>query len=135
MKAIFWNIRSLNMPGRMLGLESLIREYRVDFVGIQETKKEDFAPAFLKILSCPVSFIWEFLPAKKTTGGILLGVREDTVSISNVCSLKYSISCMVLEKKTNLSWLVNQKMADYFNDWINKWGLKEIDPVNRRFMW
>jgi exonuclease III len=39
MKGIFWNIRGLNMPGRKLSLEALIRDHRVDFVGVQETKK------------------------------------------------------------------------------------------------
>jgi hypothetical protein len=26
-------------------------------------------------------------------------------------------------------------MADYFNDWVNKWELIKINPGNRRFMW
>jgi hypothetical protein len=28
---------------------------------------------------------------------------------------------------------IHQKLADCFNDWVNKWGLIELDPVNRRF--
>jgi hypothetical protein len=185
MKGIFWNIRGLNMPRRKLSPESLIREHRVDFVGIHETKKEEFAPGFLKNLSCPASFVWEFLPARKTARGILLGVREDTFSVSNVSMMNYSVSCMLLDKKTSMSWRlvvvygspydegkpefidelhlvlskwqgpttiggdfnlcrfstdksngrVNQKLADCFNDWITKWGLMEIDPVNRKFTW
>jgi hypothetical protein len=45
------------MPGRKLSLEALIRDHRVDFVGVQETKKEEFSPAFLKNLTCPSIFV------------------------------------------------------------------------------
>jgi exonuclease III len=58
MKGIIWNIRGLNQPGSKLCLEQLIRDHRLDFVGVQETKKEDFSPVFLKNLSCPVNFSW-----------------------------------------------------------------------------
>jgi hypothetical protein len=34
---------------------------------------EDFSVVFLKFLSCPVEFKWEFLPARGTAGGILVG--------------------------------------------------------------
>jgi hypothetical protein len=48
MRGTLWNIRGLNNPGRNLGLGNLIRLYRLDFVGIQETKKESFHPNFFK---------------------------------------------------------------------------------------
>jgi hypothetical protein len=115
----------------------------------------------------------------------LVGVREDSFLMSNVSILKFSISCMLLDKKTNLSWRlvivygspydegkpefidelylvlskwqgptivggdfnlyrfaldksngrINQKMADHFNDFINKWDLVEVSPSNRKFTW
>jgi exonuclease III len=54
MKGILWNIRGLNMPGRKLSLEHIIRDHKLDFVGVQETKKEVFPINFLKNfkLSC-----------------------------------------------------------------------------------
>jgi hypothetical protein len=30
---------------------------------------------------------------------------------------------------------INQKFADCFNDWVNKWGLIELNPRNRKFTW
>jgi exonuclease III len=95
MKGIFWNIRGLNQPGRNLSLGHLIKDNNLDFVGIQETKKEEFLPSFLKNLTTLVNFVWHYLPAKKTAGGILLGVREEGMVVSNVNILKYSVSCMV----------------------------------------
>jgi exonuclease III len=95
MKGIIWNIRGLNQPGRKLCLEQLIRDHRLDFVGVQETKKEDFSLVFLKILSCPVNFSWQFLPANKTASGILLGVRDDSFRIAGVSVLKSSVNVIL----------------------------------------
>jgi exonuclease III len=69
MKGLIWNIRGLNQPERSLSLGQLIRSNHVDFVGIQETKKEEFPQNFLKNLVSPIVFSWHFLPAKGTVGG------------------------------------------------------------------
>jgi exonuclease III len=69
MKEIFWNIRGLNHPRTNLCLGQLIREHRVDFIGVQETKKESFHPSFLKNLTSPTEFSWNLLPTKGTAGG------------------------------------------------------------------
>jgi hypothetical protein len=71
MRGIFWNIRGLNNLGRNFCLGQLIRDNRLDFIGVQETKKEDFHPSFLKNLTLPISFSWNFLPARGTAGGYL----------------------------------------------------------------
>jgi hypothetical protein len=92
------------MSSRKLSLEALIRDHRVEFVGSRRQKRRSFLPLFLKKLTCPSIFVWEFLPAKKTTGGILVGVREDSFLMSNVSILNFSISCMLLDKKTTMSW-------------------------------
>jgi hypothetical protein len=82
----------------------LIRDNNLDYVGIQETKKEEFLPSFLKNLTTLVNFVWHYLPVKKIAGGILLGVMEEGLVVSNVSILKYFVSCMVLDKKNNFSW-------------------------------
>jgi exonuclease III len=56
MKGAFWNIRGLNIPNRNLCLGKFIRENSLDFVGIQETKKVEFLPSFLKNLTTPIPF-------------------------------------------------------------------------------
>jgi exonuclease III len=104
MKCVFWNIRGLNHPGRNLSLGQLIRENHLDFVGVQETKKEDFHPSFLKILTSPINFCWHFLAANGTAGGVLICVREDVLSVVNVSYGKYSVSCMIQCVKIDFSW-------------------------------
>lgn len=31
--------------------------------------------------------------------------------------------------------IVNFKWMDLFNDWIERWGLIELNPTNRKFTW
>jgi hypothetical protein len=92
------------MLGRKLSLEHLIRDHRVDFVGVQKTKKDEFPGSFLKNLTCPASFSWEFLPTKKTAGAILQGARDDSLSIVNASIRNFSVSCMLQNKKDIFSW-------------------------------
>jgi hypothetical protein len=99
MKGAFWNIKGLNQPGRNLSLAHLIKDNQLDFVGIQE-KKEVFHPSFLKNLSCPVNFTWHFLPARGTAGGILVGFRDETLTVCNVSILK----SMVMDKSKKFCW-------------------------------
>jgi exonuclease III len=42
MKGYFWNIRGQGKVEKKQSLIDLLAEYDVDFVGIQETKQEDF---------------------------------------------------------------------------------------------
>jgi hypothetical protein len=104
MKGLFWNIRGLNRPGNGLSLGHVIRDRHLDFVTVQETKKEQFHPSFLKNLTTPSIFQWEFMPTKGTARGILVGVREEVLMMSNVQLGNFSISCMILDKMKNFSW-------------------------------
>jgi exonuclease III len=103
MKVIFWNVRGLNKPGRKLSLNSLISSNQVDFIGIQETKKEESPLAFLESVSTPVKFVWRVLPAIGTAGGILLGVREESLSVSNFSCFTFDASCQVYDRSVDLS--------------------------------
>jgi hypothetical protein len=99
-----WNIRWLNQSGRNLSLEHLIRNNRVDFVGVQETKMEEFSLNFLRNLTTPAPFSWKFLPAKGTARGILVGVRDEKFLIFNASLYNSAVSYLVTDKKNNFDW-------------------------------
>jgi exonuclease III len=48
MKGALWNIRGLNKPSRARCLSDFISSNQLDFVGIQESKKESFPIHFLE---------------------------------------------------------------------------------------
>lgn len=43
MIGVFWNVRGFNKVGRAKMVGKAIRDNRVDFIGIQETKKVEYA--------------------------------------------------------------------------------------------
>jgi hypothetical protein len=72
-------------------------------VGIQETKKESFTDSFLKNLTNPVVFSWNFLPTRVTAGGILLGTRDDALIVNKFCTHTFSVSCVIHDIPQNFS--------------------------------
>ncbi|KAG2613661.1 hypothetical protein PVAP13_4KG399651 [Panicum virgatum] len=106
MKGLFWNIRGLNKLGRVPALTSKIRDNHVDLVGVLETKKECFTPGFLRSLTGNTPFNWCHQPARGSAGGILLGVNSDLFVLTVGDILHFSISAMVMDKKTGFSWKI-----------------------------
>jgi hypothetical protein len=49
-------------------------------------------------------FQWDLLPARGTTGGILIGVRDEVLLMCNVRLQKILVSCMILDRRKNFSW-------------------------------
>jgi hypothetical protein len=51
MRGAFWNIRGLNKSGRLNCLADFVRDNKLDFVGIMETKKVALADSSLRAVS------------------------------------------------------------------------------------
>jgi exonuclease III len=66
-----WNVRGLNKRGKIQCITDLINDNKLDFVGFQETKKDEFSDALLSQVH--KDFSWQLLPAVGTAGGILVG--------------------------------------------------------------
>lgn len=47
----FWNIKGLNKEGSLQCVTNFVSDNKLDFVGLQETKKESFDESFLKYIS------------------------------------------------------------------------------------
>jgi hypothetical protein len=73
MKGVFWNIRGLNKSSRLQTVADLISLNRLDFLGLQETKKEVINDNFLKAMS--KDFWWNFIPARGAARGSLWGLE------------------------------------------------------------
>jgi exonuclease III len=81
MIGVVWNIRGLNKTSRLKCLADFIRNNNLDFVGIQETKKADLQNSFLEAVNKNMS--WNFVPAKGTTRGILVGFKNSSHELIN----------------------------------------------------
>jgi exonuclease III len=97
-----WNIRGLNKRDKLQCITDFIADNNLDFVTFQETKKESFEDSFLKYAKH--NFIWNFLPANGTAGGILVGFDSNKFEIIAWQVKQFCISAMVRNTDSKLVW-------------------------------
>lgn len=91
----FWNVRGLNKEGRLQCITDFVHDNKLDFVGFQETKKENFQESFLNYIH--KDFCWNALPAAGTTGGILVGTNSNKFEVLSWQVGSYSVAAMLKE--------------------------------------
>ena len=78
-----------------------MREEDVDIVGLQETSRQDFSTPELQGLSRH-KFVWHWLPANGHSGGILLGVKDDTFEVDDMDRGEFFVSMSLTHRRSNL---------------------------------
>jgi hypothetical protein len=73
----------------------------LDYIGFQETKKEEFTNSFLKNLLGNRNFVWNFLPAVGTSGGILVGINADLLEVLAWEIKTFSVSAVVKKRRND----------------------------------
>jgi hypothetical protein len=79
MNGVFSNIRSLEDLAKHLHIAHCIRDQNLDFIAISETGRRYFSQSLLNRLSGGIDFEWISCPPRGRPGGILVGVKIDTM--------------------------------------------------------
>jgi hypothetical protein len=87
-------------------VNDFINKEKVDFVGLQDTLKEDFSDKELKQVGGRYEFVWNWLPAEGHSGGILLGVKLDVVEVEAFDEGSFFVSAPLRHMKTGFKWEV-----------------------------
>ena len=104
MRILIWNVRGLGKLARRRQVRDYIFQEKVDIVGLQETVKEDFSTGLLQEISGGLTFSWSWLPARGKFGGILLGIKVDSLEMET-CSLgEFCIQMTVRDRVSNFRW-------------------------------
>lgn len=104
MRTLFWNIRAVGRPARKRQIKEYIHGECLDCVGLQETKTQDFTDKELREISGSVEFSWKWLPSQGLSGGILMGVKVETVELEDVKFGSFSISMNLRHRLSNFRW-------------------------------
>ena len=104
MKGIFWNSRGLRDLAKRRFLAEASVEHRLDFIALLETGRDNFAPQFLNSLSGGIAFDWHCLPPRGRSGGILLGVRCETLEVCSVVMGDFVVKFRVRSKEDGFNW-------------------------------
>lgn len=121
MKILSWNIRGLGQPIKSSRLGEIIRDYGIDLVGLQETKKEDFEAVVLNKIDKNGDFNWEWVPSKGSAGGIMCGYKKEKYDCLNVHKGDFCLALTLVNVKDGFSWqwivvygpVVNEEREDF----------------------
>jgi hypothetical protein len=76
------NCRGVGKKGMSCFLVDFIRDQEVDFMGLQETIKKDYSPAFFRTIDPQNLFDWKWIGSIGRSGGILGGLGyPDSLSL------------------------------------------------------
>jgi hypothetical protein len=104
MCGLIYNIRGFGQQGRRTQLRNYAKSCRLDFIGLQETIKQDFTSLELRSLEYGGQFVWNWLPAEGHSGGMLLGFRDDSFEVGSWKKGTFFLSATVLQRSTNFKW-------------------------------
>ena len=104
MNGMFLNSRGLRDLAKHVRIADSIRDHSLDFVGISETGKRDFSVSLLNRISGGVDFTWISRPPRGRSGGLLLGIRNDTMDVLASSDGDFYIKVHLRNKADNFTW-------------------------------
>jgi hypothetical protein len=83
-------------------VHDLIRETCPDIICFSESKKEDFSSLQLQQIDPGGKFSWNWLPAVKIAGGILVGINNEFFDIVKWDILSFFVSVQIKVKRDKI---------------------------------
>jgi exonuclease III len=98
------NYRGVGKKGMSVFLQDLIREQALDFIGLQETIKRDYSPAFFRKIDPFGQFCWKWSPSVGRAGGILGGFKFARFVVVDTTSSRFFIKVTLMDLKLQVKW-------------------------------
>jgi hypothetical protein len=104
MKGAIWNIRGVGKKGAIGCVKDLIVDYTLDFIGLLETIKKDYDNSFFRKLDPNNIFFWKWVPSIGRSGGILCGVRNDSLEVNAFKAGRFMLQFILWDKSKKCNW-------------------------------
>jgi exonuclease III len=98
------NCRGVGKKGMSVFLADLLRDQQLDFIGLQETIKKDYSPAFFRRIDPRGEFDWKWINSVGRSGGILGGFRLSRFTICDTSVGKFYIKATLSDLKLSVKW-------------------------------
>lgn len=105
MKGVFWNCMGAGRKGMASCFADIIKDHSLDFVGIQETKKKEFPAKYLSRVDPGGFFVWNCLPSVGRSGGILCGVKKESLELISWKLGNFMVQARVFDVKNKCIWV------------------------------
>jgi exonuclease III len=106
MRGIFWNSGGFRDSAKHIFVNETIREHKLDFFAILESGRDNFSTPFLNHISGGLDFQWYCVPPVGRSGGILIGINADTLSVQNIVTGDRCVKFYVTSKNDNFKWVL-----------------------------
>ena len=104
MTGMFVNSRGLGDLAKYLHFAGCVWDHNLDFLVISEMCRREFSQSLLNRLSGGIEFDWYSRPPHGHSGGILLGIRTDTMEVLDVTDGDFHIKMHIRNKSDNFIW-------------------------------
>jgi exonuclease III len=104
MRGLIWNCQGLGRDIKFDFLREIIREEKIDFVGLQETKKEHFNDSLLSSLAGSKLFAWFSSPPNGRSGGLLVGFNFEMFDVREFEAGEFLTRSLVLHREKKFIW-------------------------------
>ena len=98
MRGLFWNVRGIGQDIKRNFIRDTIQYKQLDFVGLQETIKNNFSKNELHNLFGGRNFLWEWIAPRGKSGGILVGINSDGFELHHVEKGTYFVRMFFWQK-------------------------------------
>jgi hypothetical protein len=104
MNGMLSNSRGLGDLAKHLFVADCIRDHNLDFLTISETGRCEFTQSFLSRLSGGIDFVWHSRHPRGRSGGILVGVKTDTMDVLACSEGDFHVKLHIRNKIDNFTW-------------------------------
>ena len=103
-QGLIWNCRGLSKKGVSTFLRNLILEYKLHFVGLQETMIGECEDSLLRKFDMNQDYLWLWNASKGKSGGILVGVLIERFDVGSFKQGEFMIQMNLWDKVLRLKW-------------------------------
>jgi exonuclease III len=104
MRAAGWNMRGFGRSGQKTQLRDFISKEQLDIIFLQETMRQDFTDQELRGLVNGELFHWHWHSAVGRSGGMLLGIRDDTLEVGVIDQGQFFLSASILHRNSGFEF-------------------------------
>jgi endonuclease/exonuclease/phosphatase family metal-dependent hydrolase len=121
-------MRGFGRSGRRTQLHDFIRKEQLDIIFLQETMPQDFTDHELRGLVNGELFHWHWRAVVGRSGGMLLGIKDETIEVGSIDQGPFFLSASVLHRDSKFKFefvgvygpVDHTRSASFLNDLENK---------------
>ena len=104
MRSVFCNVRGIGQDHKKRYIREMIRDHKLDFIGICETIKQDFTKNELHNLCGGKNYQWCWTPPKGMSGGILVGINKEMFDVEHIEKGQCFLRVLLFDKNIKMHW-------------------------------